>query len=153
MARQNGFVRRLSSCPQVKILFQGPHGYISPTWYEDSDPIPTWNYSYVEVDGRAELIDDRAALDHALTLLGEAFENGDGSKWHYGKVALPIREQLTKFIIRINIYVETINGKFKLSQNKSRRDRLSVIEALGRGDFEQRELSAAMAFFVAPSAE
>jgi transcriptional regulator len=113
---------------EILITFQGPHGYISPSWYA-SRGVPTWNYQVVHVYGRAELITDKAALKCVVDDMSERFEATLSDPWT-GDYA----ESLLDKIVGVNIEIIEIQGKYKLSQNRSamERDRIrSELEMSG----------------------
>ncbi|NQX89801.1 MAG: FMN-binding negative transcriptional regulator [Halioglobus sp.] len=114
---------------QVLITLQGPHGYISPQWYCSSG-VPTWNYQSVHVYGRASIFTDRERIERLVTGLTERYESALDEPW------LPdYTESLLGAIVGVEVIIEEMQCKYKLSQNRSRRDRMQVIQQLRlRGD-------------------
>ena len=141
VARANPQWQQLAAAPAVLAVFAGPHGYVSPTWYEDPG-VPTWNYAVVHVRGRAHCVEDARATRAHVEALAAKFERGSPSPW------MPDYDvrRLTG-IVAIEIAIEALEGKFKLSQNRSAADRARVIaqlEATGRdGDAALARLMAA----------
>ena len=122
--RTNDFWRHLKPEKQILIIFHGPHGYISPIWYETSD-VPTWNYAVVQVYGKPRLITDEAKLQELVKHLTKMFEDKNEIPWdgNYNSNQL-------KHIVGFEVEVQAIKGKFKLSQNRSETDRRNVIHSL-----------------------
>ena len=105
-------------------IFQGPHAYISPTWYRSVN-VPTWNYTAVHIYGRVSLVEDCNALHQIVLDLSDQYERNRDDPW------IPdYDENMLNAIVGINIPVERIEGKFKISQNRNADDRDGVIEAL-----------------------
>jgi transcriptional regulator len=123
VARANPQWQHLGAC-EVLAIFQGPHGYISPTWYVDPG-VPTWNYAAVHVYGAAATVDDVAATARHVEALAARFERGSAKPW----VPSYDRKRLAG-IVAIEIRITQIQGKFKLSQNRSAADRAGVVAHL-----------------------
>ena len=143
VARGNPHARMLDDGREVIALFQGPHAYVSPSWYEVHPSVPTWNYAAVHVHGRATAIRDRARLAAMLERLVEQYERAREPRW---RMRLPddYLQQMLGGIAGFDIEITRITGKFKLSQNRSRADRLRVIAALVEGGSAERALAALM---------
>jgi len=128
MAKANPQWRHFESNQTVLAMFQGPHTYISPGWY-NAPGVPTWNYTTVQVRGTVRMIDsDDEALD-LLTRMTRQFEDGSSDPWVPEFTEQSHFDRL-KAIVGFEISVETIQGKFKLNQNRSEEDRQLVIERL-----------------------
>jgi len=102
----------------VLSVFSGPHAYISPTWYEAANAVPTWNYTAVHVMGKFHAIHDPDELYLYLSATVNAYESGKPrrgssitSNEFYKKMALSI--------VGFRIQIDTIEGKWKLNQNRS----------------------------------
>jgi transcriptional regulator len=112
---------------KVVIIFNGPHAYISPRYYEKSPNVPTWNYAAVHVYGEIELLDNEQTIS-VLTNTLKTFEPSlleDKSI-----VSDEYRDKLTKAIIGFKVTVTSIEGKLKLAQNRSTADQIGIISAL-----------------------
>ncbi len=135
----------------VLVIFQGPHGYISPSWYATHPAVPTWNYTAVHVYGRARLVDDAQSLRAHVGHMVARNEAGRPSPWTMDGLPGPWVEGMIKDIVGVEIEVTRIEGKHKLSQNRSRVDRAKVIEALKTSEHaHERELGAYMAQHAPP---
>ncbi len=104
--------------------------------------MPTWNYAVVHVRGEARALED-AALWRLLVESVEAFEAGADSPW---PLELPedYRAEALARICGFEIRITALDGKFKLSQNRSLEEQDRVIAHLERGDAGGRELAAFM---------
>lgn len=114
---------------QVLAVFQGPHSYISPSWYETNKAVPTWNYVAVHVYGELEIVEDEQELIDSLQDLVHKYENPK-STYSLNDVDLNYMEGLSRGIVGFKIKINKIEGKAKLSQNHSVERRELVIEEL-----------------------
>lgn len=129
MARTNPHWQALAAKPdEALVIFQGPHEYVSPTCYGEPG-VPTWNYVAAHVYGAFELIEDPAAHREVLAALTAHHEAGNSPPWQ-ADFAAPLVAGMLRGTVAFNIRIRTIEGKFKLSQNRSEADRGRVIEAL-----------------------
>ncbi|MDE2155147.1 MAG: FMN-binding negative transcriptional regulator [Xanthomonadaceae bacterium] len=134
----------------VLLIFRGPDGYISPNWYpskhETGREVPTWNYAVVHVHGRLRVIDDAAWLRRLLETLTGHHEAGQPQPWRVSDAPADHIEKSLHGIVGIEVVVERIEGKFKLSQNHPARNRAGVIAGLRERDGDgDAELAALMA--------
>lgn len=114
---------------QVLAVFQGPHSYISPSWYETNKAVPTWNYVAVHVYGELEIVEDEQELIDSLQDLVHKYENPK-STYSLNDVDPNYMEGLSRGIVGFKIKINKIEGKAKLSQNHSVERRELVIEEL-----------------------
>ena len=114
------------------LLSAGPDAYVSPDWYEAADQVPTWNYVSVEVEGQVSPLDEAAtiALLDDLSALEEA-RLAPKAPWTRHKMSPGRFEAMLRGIVGARLEVQRLEGTFKLSQNKSDRDRAGVVAALG----------------------
>ena len=118
---------------EVLVTLQGPHDYISPSWYS-SPGVPTWNYQAVHVYGTCRAFNDTSRLKQLVEFLTAKFESAFDKPWQPD-----YQESMLKGIVGIEIEITEIQCKFKLSQNRSSEDRSRVIEALGARGSHQIE--------------
>jgi transcriptional regulator len=109
---------------ELLITFQGPHDYISPSWY-GSPGVPTWNYQVVHVYGRAKLISGTEELRRIVNEMTNEYEFTFEKPWKP-----EYKESLLQAIVGVEIEITEIQGKYKLSQNRPESDRRQVIEKL-----------------------
>jgi len=140
MARPNPHWRGFTDGVEALVIFQGPHAFISPTWYESQPAVPTWNYVSVHAYGIPRCVDD-AELREILAETVSTFEEpGSG-------LALPEEyvEKLIRGIVGFELEITRLEGKFKLSQNRSPEDQRGAIEALAASArADDRETAAFM---------
>lgn len=109
---------------RVLVIFAGPHDYVSPSWYTDPG-VPTWNYQTVHVTGVAKSLHDPAQLENIITELTRQYESRFESPWEPRYEAAKVRG-----IVGIEIAIEQIQCKYKLSQNRSEVERRNVASQL-----------------------
>jgi transcriptional regulator len=122
---------QIAAAGDALVVFQGPHTYISPTWYETPDMVPTWNYTAVHVYGELEFFDDPDQLIRTLERLTDHYESALPNPWKADFRNERIRQLLTA-IIGIRIRIRRIEGQFKLNQNHPAERRQKVAAALQR---------------------
>ncbi len=124
----------------VLIIFTEPHSYISPKLYEKEINVPTWNYMAVHVYGKATIIHD---MDSVIELLEHTIENYEPSyKSQWDSLTESYKLSLAKEIIAFSISVEDIQAKKKLSQNKTRNERNTIISSLSNSSNTNEQLIA-----------
>jgi transcriptional regulator len=137
VARANPIWRALEGGP-VTAVFSGPHAYISPDWYATPNLVPTWNYTaaYVQGVGRIMAEEDLRRLLVDLTASEETRIAGK-APWSVSSVPETALAPMYKAIVGIDIAITRIDGKSKMSQNRTEADRKGVVSALraqGGGD-------------------
>lgn len=144
MARANSQWRTFAANREALVIFQGHHAYISPAWYTTQPSVPTWNYMVIHAYGVPRIIDDDEQVEAILRSTVERYEGVFGYSW---RMELPeefLQRQL-KAIVAFEIPLSRIEGKFKLSQNRSEEDRRGVIAGLEQSpDPVNRELAQLM---------
>lgn len=114
---------------EVLAIFQGPHSYISPSWYETNNAVPTWNYVAVHVYGELKFVEDEQELIDSLQELVHKYE-GSESAYLLNDVDPNYMGGLSKGIVGFKVKINKIEGKAKLSQNHSVERRKLVVEEL-----------------------
>lgn len=123
------------------IVFRGPHGYISPTWYEKTDVTPTWNFSVVHASGRPKAITDKRETRELLARLIAKFEKSVGStSYDFSKLPDSYVSRMMEGIAPFHMDIEALEGKFKLGQERTVGDRRGVLEHLQEGAYRERSL-------------
>jgi transcriptional regulator len=133
IARANPHGRALDG-GSVLAIFTGPHAYVSPSWYENHPSVPTWNYAAVHVYGRARLINDAVQLRGIVSRLVDKYESGRPAPWSMAGLTDRYMSGMLNAIVGIEIDIERIEAKHKLSQNRKVEDRRGVIKALSASD-------------------
>lgn len=143
MARANPQWHHFADGREVLVIFHGPHAYVSPSWYEERPMVPTWNYAVVHAYGVPRLIEGRDELRVMLRELVDAFEAGQPQP--YESLTDDFIDQLSPGIVGIEIPITRLEGKLKLSQNRSMRDRTNIASLLeGSSHQDEHELGAMM---------
>ena len=143
MARANPQWRELAGQAALAV-FSGPHAYVSPSWYEAANVVPTWNYVAVHATGRAELVEDRGALLAILRRSVAVYESGMPRPWSLD-AAGPYVEKMLGHIVGFRIPIDRLEGKLKLNQNHPAERRAKVARALtDRGGEDALAVAALM---------
>ena len=129
MARANPQWHDFASEQEVLVIFQGPHAYISPSWYEVELSVPTWNYAVVHAYGIPRLLEDNEELYKLLKILIETHEAQFENPWPF-QLPDDYLQKMMRGIVGFEIEITRLEGKFKLSQNRTESERENVIAAL-----------------------
>ena len=129
MARANPQWHDSNSAKEVLVIFQGPHAYISPSWYEVELSVPTWNYAAVHAYGFPRLIEEHEELFNLLKTLIETHEAQFEKPWPF-QLPDDYVQKMMRGIVGFEIEITRLEGKFKLSQNRTASERENVIAAL-----------------------
>jgi transcriptional regulator len=114
------------------VVFSGPHGYISPTWYaKTGNVVPTWNFAVVHATGKLRPVEGKKELNELLSKLIAKFETYQGTSYDFSKLDETYKYGLMGGIIGFEMEVELLEGKFKLGQDRSAADRESLLKKLG----------------------
>jgi transcriptional regulator len=133
MARANPQWRDFNAAQEALVIFQGPHAYISPSWYEVHPSVPTWNYAAVHAYGTPQLIDDSATLYEMLHTLVRTYEAPMPQPWAFELPADYVHNMM-QGIVGFTMRIRRLEGKCKLSQNRSLGDQKRVVTALEKQD-------------------
>ena len=149
MARANSQWTTLEAGNPALAIVTAAQAYISPSWYpsknEHGRVVPTWNYSAVHFTGRVEAHQDAGWLLDAVTHLTDLHEQDREEPWAVTDAPARYIEKQLRAIVGIEMSIEKVEAKAKLSQNRSEEDRNGVIEGLRReGGSRERELSDRM---------
>ena len=131
-ARANKHWKHINDSDELLIVFQGPHTYISPSWYVNRGDVPTWNYATVHIRGTATVIHEEELLHKMATKLTHFHENQTESDWKLSEVSKKEYQAELKAIVGIEIEISQMEGKFKYNQNKPVEDQLKVIKNLDK---------------------
>ncbi len=130
---------------RVLTVFHGPHAYVSPTWYEAVNVVPTWNYVAVHAYGTLTLETDRQRLLEIVKQFVIAYEADQPQPWSMDLAEANFVDSLLDAIVGFEIKLDRIEGKWKLNQNHDEARRAKVIQVLREADGEnQRQIAALM---------
>ena len=134
LSRANSQWQDFDASREALVVFQGPETYITPSWYaakrEHGKVVPTWNYAIVQAYGRLTIRDDPDWLLRQITAMTEAQETARPEPWAVNDAPAPFVAAQLKGIVGVEIDITRIEGKWKVSQNRSEADRQGVAAGL-----------------------
>ena len=134
LPRSNTAWKEHPSGTAVLALFHGPQAYVSPSWYaskaESGKVVPTWNYTAAHARGRLRVIDDAAWLRAHLEAITTSQESRFDHPWQVSDAPADFTAQLMHGLVGIEIEVTSLEGKWKIGQNRSAADRAGVVAGL-----------------------
>jgi transcriptional regulator len=144
LARSNAVIA--AGLPAQAILAViGPDAYVSPDWYGMADQVPTWNYIAVHLRGTLVQLPDEA-MDGHVNALSDRFEARLAPKpvWKSTKMGDGVMDRMKRMILPFRLNIATVDGTWKLNQNKTPQARAGVILALDAQGGAQAEIARAM---------
>jgi transcriptional regulator len=148
VARANPIWRDCASGAEALVVFQGPDSFISPSWYpskqETGTVVPTWNYIVVHAHGHVRTIEDRTWLRGHVEALTAHHEANRERPWAVSDAPADYVDKLLGAIVGLEVTVTRLTGKWKLSQNRSERDRTGVVHGLLREGTESATTMASL---------
>jgi len=126
------------------IVFRGPDGYISPTWYTGrGNAVPTWNFAVVHATGKLRKVEGDE-LEALLGRLVSKFESYEGTSYDFAKLDEAYKRSMMNGIVGFSMEIELLEGKFKLGQERSAADQQSLLQHLAQAKAPRslRELAA-----------
>ena len=130
LARANHHYKSMDGKNEGVVVFQGPHSYVSPSWYTDSPAVPTWNYAVVHAHGVFRAIDDRLFCEEVVAALLAKYEAPREKPWERASVPPEYYDKLMRAVVGFEMVVERMDGKFKLGQNRSSEDQHGMLDGL-----------------------
>lgn len=138
VARANPLWRDHAADVEALVVFQGPAGYVTPSWYptkrETGKVVPTYNYVVVHAYGRMRIVEDAAWLRSLVERLTGRFEATRTVPWQVSDAPSDYIDAQLRAIVGIEIPIARLLGKWKMSQNKSVADREGVLQGLRAAD-------------------
>jgi transcriptional regulator len=141
MARNNPQWNEFFDDQEVMVVFSGPHAYVSPRWYEDKERVPTWNYAAVHVYGLPKVLSDPKAKHENQRRLVAAMD----PQWlpAFDRLSDKYVTMMLEGIVNFEIAVTRVETRWKLSQNRSRREMELIAAQLDKsGDSLEKALGA-----------
>lgn len=138
VARANPHHARASTTDEALLVFLGPDAYITPSWYaakrEHGKVVPTWNYAAVHVYGTLRFVEDAAFFERHLRQLTEQQEHRRDEPWAVSDAPSDFVAQMTKAIVGVEVVITRMEGKWKMSQNRSAVDVDGVVRGLAASE-------------------
>lgn len=128
IARANPQWKGWSEGRRVKVIFTGPHAYISPQYYVSEFAVPTWNYTAVSISGRVTILEQEDEVLGFLDRLTAANEKPD-KPWMLDRTDERYLKLLSGIVV-FSVSMESVEASFKMNQNKSEEDQRKVIDSL-----------------------
>ena len=145
VARANPHALSLAAQTPTLAIFHGPHAYVSPRWYRGEATVPTWNYTAVHATGTPRVLEEARAVRELLERMAETYEAAAAEPWRLDRLSARVADGLQRAIVAFELPIERLEGKRKLSQNKSPADRAGVIDGLrAEGDATSVAIADAM---------
>jgi transcriptional regulator len=139
------------------IVFRGPHSYISPSWYAKQESVPTWNFAVVHASGKLKPVTDKKTLHDFLAKLIAKFEGRYpvNSTYDFSKLPDSYTYGMIGGIIGFEMQIESLEGKFKLGQERNAADKAGILKNLStaRQDRSIREFTASFYEHLAKSVQ
>lgn len=142
LPRHDPLYQDLLAADEVLVIFQGPHAFVSPSWYRHQMTFPTWNYTLVQARGKPTVSEDEDKVMQVLRRTVAHYDTPLGGSWDFEKIPMSHTGSRLRVIATLEIPITSLTGKMKLSQDKSVEDRLGVIAALeAQGDAQSLEMA------------
>jgi transcriptional regulator len=134
ISRANTQWQDYSPSVEALAIFFGPQHYITPSWYpekqETGKVVPTWNYVVVHAYGHLKVIEDGEWLMTHLKKLTSIREADSPMPWKIGDAPADYIASQASGIVGLEMAIERLEGKWKVSQNRSEQDRSGVAKGL-----------------------
>jgi transcriptional regulator len=150
IARANPLWREYRSGTEALAIFQGPHAYISPSFYPTKattgEVVPTWNYAVVHARGTLRFIHEAEWLRSFVTGLTARHEAPRPQQWKIDDAPAAYINKMLTLIVGFEFSITSLAGKWKVSQNRQHADRVGVLQNLqDASDSDSREIAAMLA--------
>jgi transcriptional regulator len=155
LAQANPHCKELAQVEEALMIFQGPEGYITPNWYpskaQHGKVVPTWNYAVVHAYGRPEVMDDANWLRCHVGELTAQQERGSARPWQVSDAPESYVDGMVRAIVGFRFAITRLEGKWKMSQNRTSHDREGVVAGLrARGASDDLEIANYVAEQIKP---
>lgn len=134
LARGNTQLEDLRGGAEALVVFQGPEFYVTPSWYpskhENGKVVPTWNYTMVQLRGIPKVVDDLEWIRNHVIHLTNHLERDRDAPWEVSDAPEDFIAIQLKQIVGLEIPITDIQGKFKLSQNRTPKDKAGVLQGI-----------------------
>lgn len=140
IAKANPQWHNFKETPEVLCIFNGPHGYVSSSWYKDEE-VPTWNYIAIHVYGKVSIVNNDVAMEGLHTLVNK-YEKASECPIHLDNLSKGTLAQVNG-IVAFEIEITDIQATYKLSQTRQE-DKPKIIEELEKRDSGSKEIAEQM---------
>lgn len=138
LSKGNPHWKEIETCLECLVIFQGPHGYVTPSWYPSKatthEVVPTWNYATVHAWGRPVMTQDAPTKHDLVSRLTDHMESHRADRWQVSDAPDAFIEKQLNGIVGLEIAVTRMEGKWKMSQNRNPDDRAGVLSGLVQAD-------------------
>lgn len=128
IAKANPQWKTFSGEEEGLVIFQGPHAYISSSWYNHEN-VPTWNYLAVHVYGKIKILEGEELLNHLKSLV-DHYEEGRPNRVHVETMSESYFESQLRALVGFEVKIEEVHASAKLSQNRDEVNYQAIIEKL-----------------------
>ena len=135
LARANDHWQQFDGETEAMAVFQGPHSYISPNWYKNDGGVPTWNYATIHAYGKPRALTDAGEATDILWRLVGDYESDTTGNWSMASLSKDKVAAQLKGIVAFEMPIERLEGKFKMSQNRSTDDAQGAANGLRQSGF------------------
>lgn len=144
VAKANPQWKNFSENNFVLAIFQGPHAYVSPSWYTQRN-VPTWNYRAVHLSGRVELMKEAAIENHLRELMAHYEHKHAASPQSYSDIPAHTLHTDLKGLVAFTIHIEKIEAANKLSQSRDSESYQNIVDELNKsGDENAKRIALEM---------
>jgi transcriptional regulator len=151
IARANPLWQQYRAGAEALAIFQGPHSYISPSFYptkqKTGEVVPTWNYAVVHAHGTLNFVQDAEWLRALVTRLTDAHEASRPHPWKVTDAPPPYIEKMLSMIVGFELSIVRLTGKWKMSQNHPAANREGVVTGLSAGGADAREIASLLSSY------
>ena len=138
LSKGNPHWKEIETCSECLVIFQGPHGYVTPSWYPSKaathEVVPTWNYATVHAWGRPVIAHDPETKHERVSGLTDHMEAPRANRWRVTDAPDTYIQKQLNGIVGLEIAVTRMEGKWKMSQNRNPDDRTGVLNGLVQAD-------------------
>jgi len=138
LSKGNPHWKEIETCSECLVIFQGPHGYVTPSWYPTKatthEVVPTWNYATVHAWGRPVIAHDAETKHERVSGLTDHMEAPRADRWRVSDAPDAYIQKQLNGIVGLEIAVTRLEGKWKMSQNRNSEDRAGVLSGLVQSD-------------------
>jgi transcriptional regulator len=133
LAKANPQWKSIGEMEEALIIFQGPHAYISSSWYTHEN-VPTWNYLAVHVYGKIRIIEGEELMHHLKTLV-DAYEHGRPNRVRVETMSEAYLDSQVRALVCLEVKIQEVQASAKLSQNRDEANYQNIIHKLEESEF------------------